>query len=108
MITAFGVNCNSLTEPDCEFRYWGKKVFEPAPIKNAFTFFAPKVMDFFSIPFFPRDVHHFFMTLFRKNVEYRTNNNERRKDFMDLLIQLIKLGHVEGDNEDGSRNISGT
>lgn len=108
MSTTFGVNCDSLTSPDCEFRYWGKRVFDPAPVKNTLSFFAPHLLYFLNVPFFPLDVRNFFMSIFKKNVDYRTANNERRKDFMDLLVQLMNKGCVEGDDDSAPAHISGT
>lgn len=97
MSVAFGISCNSFENPDNEFRYWGKKVFEPKPFWNALMFWAPQVLDLFSMPYTERGVTKFFTTMFRETVEYREANNVVRKDFLNLLMQLMKNGYVDPD-----------
>lgn len=99
MSTAFGIKANCMEQPDNEFRYWGKKVFELSPIWNALFMFAPQIMNFFSIPFTERGVTKFFTNMFRNNVEYRRTNNVVRHDFMQLLMQLMEKGYVEPDDD---------
>ena len=82
-------------------------MFELGAIKNAFTFFAPKVMDFFKIPILQNGTTNFFMRVFEETVNYRIANNVRRKDFLDLLMQLMKSGYVEEEDEKEAANISG-
>ncbi|XP_071576390.1 probable cytochrome P450 6a14 [Temnothorax nylanderi] len=106
MSTAFGIKSNCIKQPDNEFRYWGKKVFEEKPFWNALLIFAPQIMDFFSIPFTDRGVTNFFTKMFRDNVEYRQSHNVIRHDFMNLLIQLMEKGYVEPDDEEDITGIS--
>lgn len=110
MSTAFGVSCNTLENADHEFRYWGKKVFEPQPVKNAILIFAPQIYDFFSVPYTEKELTKFFMDTFRHNVEYRKSKNIVRKDFLNLLMQLMRNGVLEADGDeeqtDNSTNAS--
>ncbi|KAL6261403.1 hypothetical protein P5V15_006497 [Pogonomyrmex californicus] len=106
MSTAFGIKSNCLEQPDNEFRYWGKKIFEEKPFWNALLLFAPQIMDFFSIPFTDKGITNFFTKMFRDNVEYRRIHNVVRHDFMNLLIQLMEKGYVEPDDEKDITNIS--
>ncbi|XP_011865436.1 PREDICTED: probable cytochrome P450 6a14 [Vollenhovia emeryi] len=99
MSTAFGIKSNCIEQPDNEFRYWGRKIFEEKPLWNAMVMFAPQIMDFFSIPFTDRGVTKFFTKMFHDNVEYRQSHNVVRHDFMNLLIQLMEKGYVEPDDE---------
>ena len=101
MTTVFGVDCNTLHDVDSEYRYWGKQVFEPHNIKNAVGFFAPQILDFFSIPFNDVGVQKFFMTVFEETVKHRVNNNVKSHDFMDLIMQLMKKGY---DNETNGKS----
>lgn len=106
MNTVFGVNCNTLQNKDNEYRYWGKQVFEPHTFKNAIGFFAPQILHFFSIPFNDVGVQKFFITVFENTVKHRLNNNIKCNDFMDLIIQLMKKGHVSDDNDMTGESIS--
>ncbi|CAO1432966.1 unnamed protein product [Diamesa hyperborea] len=87
---AFGLECNSLEDPDSEFRKYGKKVFEMSPTR---------VLRFFLTSAFPNTSRNlgikstneepakFFTDAFIKTVEYREQNNIERNDFLQLLIQ---------------------
>jgi cytochrome P450 family 6 len=102
---AFGIDCNSLNDPETEFRVMGKKVFE-IPTR--------KLMNFIKFPFmltfkdFSRkiglkstneDVAKFFMKVVKDTLEYREKNNVQRNDFMNLLMQIKNTGKLEGSDE---------
>ncbi|XP_047354943.1 uncharacterized protein LOC124951156 [Vespa velutina] len=99
MSTAFGINCNCLEHPESEFRYWGKKVFEPKAFINTMMIFAPQIMEIFSIPLNDKGVSKFFLKVFEETVEYRNTHNITRRDFLNLIIQLMKDGYVKNDEE---------
>jgi len=98
---AFGLECNSLRDPDSKFREYGKKVFDVGPVqavKNAISLCIPEVLDIFKVPVTRSDVTDFFMNVVNETVKYRETNNVVRKDFMHLLIQLknnIKISDEE-------------
>lgn len=100
MSTAFGITCNSLENPNSEFRHWGRKIFQSMPIRNTLLMFAPKVMDLLSIPFTDKGVTKFFSSAFKETVEYREANNVTRPDFMNLIMQLMRRGYVDGDDDE--------
>ena len=106
MSAAFGITCDSLENPDNEFRYWGKKIFDPKPLWNALIVWAPQVFDFFSIPYTDKDVTNFFINVFKETVEYRESNNIERKDFLNLLMQLMRNGYVEADDNSEAANLA--
>ncbi|XP_011700645.1 PREDICTED: cytochrome P450 6k1-like isoform X2 [Wasmannia auropunctata] len=106
MSTAFGVKSNCIKEPNNEYRIQGRRLFDINPIWTALFVFAPQIMDTFSIPLTYRNVSSFYMNMFRKNAEYRQSHNIIRHDFMNLLIQLMKRGYVEPDDEKETINIS--
>lgn len=106
MSTAFGVDSNSLENPNSEIRFWGQKIFEPRPLWNTVSVFAPKIMDFFSLPFTDRGVIKFFIKTFTETIEYREANNVVRRDFMSLIMQLMKRGYVDADVGDDTPSIA--
>lgn len=94
---AFGINCNSLTDPNAKFRAMGKKVF--AKSRNSlivrllaanFKSLAQKL----HIKNVHDDVAKFFMDIVQETVEYREQNNINRNDFMDLLIGLKNMNKL--------------
>ncbi|CAD7079485.1 unnamed protein product [Hermetia illucens] len=90
---AFGVECNSLKDPNASFRYYGRKVMdEPhlSPIMQILTIQYPDLARKLHVRIIAKDVEQFFIESVRKTIDYREKNNVRRNDFMDLLIQMNK------------------
>ncbi|KYB26434.1 putative cytochrome P450 6a14-like Protein [Tribolium castaneum] len=82
---AFGLECNSLKDPDALFRKYGRKVFE---------------MDIWErLKMFTQFVLSHRVLLIKDTVEYREKNNVSRKDFMHLLLQLKNRGSVTDDDK---------
>lgn len=89
---AFGIECNSFTNPNAEFRRYGKKIFDPITklqaLRNAFAFSNQKLAQKLGISIWPRDVTHFFMNVVKDTVKFRETNNFVRKDMLQLMIEL--------------------
>lgn len=98
---AFGINCNSLKNPDSEFRQFGKKIFEPdfkRRMKNWLFFAVPRdILISLGVKQMNTEIERFFMDVVKNTVEYREKNNIHRKDFMQLLLQLKNQGKVNDD-----------
>lgn len=98
---AFGIDVDTISEPNHEFRENGRKIFA-STFLNAIRFFlkfiAPKLMPILHIKAIPREVENFMKTLVEQNLEYREKNNVIRKDFFQLLIQLRNGGSVQLDD----------
>ncbi|XP_055696549.1 cytochrome P450 6A1-like [Lutzomyia longipalpis] len=100
---AFGVECNSLKDPDAEFRRIGKKIFQFEGLEFLRIFFLtafPNVGRALKMKINKPEVSEFFMRLLKETVEYRERNNIKRNDFLSLLMQIMKTGKLEGDNTD--------
>lgn len=89
---AFGIECNSLKDPNAEFRRYGREVFgKPRHTPLIATFLAGGFKNTarkLHIKRLRDDVSEFFMKVVHDTVEYREKNNVNRNDFMDLLIKL--------------------
>ncbi|XP_052839472.1 LOW QUALITY PROTEIN: cytochrome P450 6a9-like [Drosophila gunungcola] len=89
---AFGIECSSLKDPpDAEFRVMGRRaVFEQRHgtigivVINCFQNLARRLHMKITI----EDAEHFFLRIVRETVFFREQNNIRRNDFMDQLIDL--------------------
>ncbi|KAH8355324.1 hypothetical protein KR093_010929 [Drosophila rubida] len=88
---AFGIECSSLKDPDAEFRLMGRRVITEQRygligiiVRNCFPKFAARIR----MKMTPADIEDFFMRIVKENVAYREQNNIRRNDFMDQLIDL--------------------
>ncbi|CAD7079521.1 unnamed protein product [Hermetia illucens] len=103
---AFGVECNSLKDPNAIFRYYGKKAMdEPpsSPLMQILAIHYPDLARKFHVRIIAKDVEQFFIESVRKTIEYREKNNIRRNDFLDLLIQINK---DEDKNDGQSKKLS--
>lgn len=67
-LTAFGIDTDSLNQPDAEFRIFGRKLFEPTfrdLVVGACQNMMPKLYTFFRVrnfKFFPKQIYKFFLT----------------------------------------------
>lgn len=108
---AFGVECNSVKDPNADFRKYGKLIVE----QNFWN--GLKIILFLTVPlaitrhlgikFMRNDVEHFFMTAVKDVVNYRDTNHIVRKDFMDLLIQIKNHGKISGEGETNGVAVKG-
>lgn len=99
--TAFGIECNSLKNPDTEFRRYGRYIFE----KPRNSFLKIQFMNMFielgrklKMKVFADDVREFFMGSLKETIRYRRENNVQRNDFLNMLMQNQK----DEDNRSGS------
>lgn len=93
--TAFGIHCNSISNPDNEFRRKSKKSFEPGlwlKFRLIFAFAYPKLARKLSVKITDTKLSEFFTNIVRQNIEYRKVNQIVRNDFFQLLMEM------EGDN----------
>jgi cytochrome P450 family 6 len=95
---AFGIQCNSLKNPDAEFRQWGKKFFDSS-IRNRVTGIlnrlCPRAMSWLRLSPMDPKASNYFRSTFKEVMMYREKNNITRNDFMQLLIQVknnVNLG----------------
>jgi len=90
---AFGIECNSLVNPNSEFYDMSRKVFQPSILASIrFALFANSKLLIKLLPFkwlFP-GVHRFFIDLMKETVHYRKTNSVERNDFVQLMMQLQK------------------
>ncbi|XP_076273986.1 putative cytochrome P450 6a17 isoform X1 [Rhynchophorus ferrugineus] len=86
---AFGIECNSLEEPNNDFRKYGKKAFEPNIRKFLKVFLIPHwILAKTGYKFSGEDVTEFFTNMVKETIRYRETNNIYRKDFMQLLLEI--------------------
>lgn len=99
---AFGIEVDTVNNPNDDFRVYGKKVLELEgwnAIRFAMLFITPKLMSFFRIKSIDASVEEFIKSMVKQTLEYREKHNVFRKDFFQLLIQLRNTGTVQLDDE---------
>lgn len=108
---AFGLESNSLKNPDTKFRFYGKRIIENSVwenLKMLSQFAFPKaLLEAVRYKISKPDVEKFIMGIVKKTVDYRENNNIFRKDFLHLLIQLKNKGTITDDDKISNGNTIG-
>lgn len=105
---AFGLNCNSFTDSNSEFREMGKRVFEPSVASNLrrrLRALPPFLLKLFHVRVHPQEMINFFTGVVNDVIDYREMNNVVRNDFLQLLIQLKNKGKIEDDGDIKSEHV---
>lgn len=103
---AFGIECNSLKDPNTEFRVYGKRIAnltQKELIINFLAFLFPSMAKFLGTRIVPKSVSDFFWNVIKTTVEYRTKNGVRRNDALQLLMDMMKQ---EGNSSEDSLTFS--
>ncbi|XP_053697496.1 probable cytochrome P450 6a14 [Sabethes cyaneus] len=96
---AFGIECNSMKDPDAQFRVMGRKIFKPSgKVKGFLTTSMPELARKLGVTIVNPEVSDFFMGAVRETIDYRVKNNIHRNDFMDLLIQMRSPDELKSDD----------
>lgn len=97
---AFGLEMNSISDPDAQFRKMGKKVFQldanmqiKILLMTSFRTLARKLR----MTLFSPEVANFFVKTIRETVTHRQENNIQRNDVMNLLMNMLD----DGSNDEG-------
>lgn len=91
---AFGIDCNSLKNPNAEFCVQGKKSFDLTKTQLAKLFFSqlfPNFSQFIKLRISDFELTEFFKKVVKETVDYRKSSGTRRNDYMQLLIDLDEL-----------------
>lgn len=90
---AFGIDCNSLKDPNTEFRVKGKRLFNltvPEMLRNFFGCFFPDAMRYLGVRLLPKEATDFFWNVIKENAAYRRKTGTRRNDAFQLLLDMLK------------------
>ncbi|XP_043475349.1 cytochrome P450 6k1-like [Leptopilina heterotoma] len=91
--TAYGLEVNSLNNPNAEFRKVGKRIFTYDIFRSLelnFIFIMPQLARLFDLRFFRGDGSAFLKKVFMETLNERERSGGKRKDLIDLLIELKK------------------
>ena len=97
---AFGLEMNSMKDPNSMFRKMGRKVFETPPLRTMKVLFMTTFKKFsvkLGLKLTQNDVSEFFLKSIRETVDYREANDIQRNDFMNLLLQIKNKGKINDD-----------
>lgn len=89
---AFGLDCNTLSNPDSEFRRTGQAIFAPrlrSTLLNLIRLFGfGRLLDVFRIRGMPSNIYDFFDNLLETTMEQHKHGKNSRNDFIALLVKL--------------------
>lgn len=108
---AFGIECDTLSNPENEFRKHGKKAID-ADLEmfvrvTATQSFPKELLRWLRFRMFKRQPTNFFRGIVHDVVKYRKRNNVYRKDFIQLLLQIKKNKNlVDSENIDSNEEAS--
>ncbi|EDW00887.1 cytochrome P450 6A1 [Drosophila grimshawi] len=88
---AFGLECNSLNDPNDQFCRLGQRTFqERRHGRLAFAFMQafPQLARRLHFKMVQDDVSAFFMSVVRETLDYRDKHQVQRNDFLNLLMEL--------------------
>ncbi|EAT32835.1 AAEL014924-PA, partial [Aedes aegypti] len=94
----FGLDCNSMRNPDEPFHKMGSKFFSKSwktSVRMLLAFVAPKVNRFLQLKLNDDDVEEYMLNLVRDTIAKREHGGEVRNDFIQLLVQLRNQVEVE-------------
>lgn len=89
---AFGLDCNTV-ESNNKLRYFGQESVAMPKLKLIILILAalfPNLAKKTHLKVLPKKISKFFMELITETVKYRNENNYKRSDFMQLMIDLQK------------------
>ncbi|KAI7815572.1 cytochrome p450 [Rhyzopertha dominica] len=89
---AFGINCNSLVNPEAEFLKFGKKAVKGGLRRLIlfiiFSLVPYRILHRLGMKVTRHDVAKFFMGVVKESVKLREDKAVYRKDFMQLLVEM--------------------
>lgn len=91
----FGIESNSLKNPDAEFRRYLRRVFDYSLRKGLFSitaFLAPHLQNFFRLKLVDNATTKFLREVTWSTVTYREKNNVVCYDYLDNLMEIRKRG----------------
>ncbi|XP_062540504.1 probable cytochrome P450 308a1 [Armigeres subalbatus] len=89
----FGVDAESFTNPNSEFRRVGLELFHPnsflTTVRTLLTLFAPKLASLLRLPFVPRHVDRWFRKLVNEIIRQRKQGEVKRQDLFQAMYDLL-------------------
>jgi cytochrome P450 family 6 len=103
---AFGIECNSLEDPDAEFRKYGKKIFGESVnlIKALMAAQFQTLARALGVKVLKDDITKFFLGAIESTIEAREKQNIKRNDFLNMMIDL--KNNIDPENQLTVREIA--
>ncbi|GLV36701.1 Cytochrome P450 6a14 [Carabus blaptoides fortunei] len=97
----FGLNCNSLKDPNTEFYHYAK-LFVNGTLSSSIKFILSAmfgtILNILKIRRIDRDVSNFFFNVLKSTIQYREANKIHRNDFVELFIKMKNNESIDDDD----------
>lgn len=106
---AFGLDCEALKNESSGLLEAGTAVFRMTPMETLKFFFENScsgIAKFFNMRVMNPKYTNFFIETVREAVKYREENNIKRPDFLNSLIQLKNTGTIDGEKVDNDKKLT--
>ncbi|XP_013112019.2 cytochrome P450 6a9 [Stomoxys calcitrans] len=106
---AFGIECNCLRDPKQKFYIMSKRALLENTLGSlgvAFRFSFPELARRLHMRDTVKDIEQFFMGIVRETMRYREENNVKRNDFMNLLLEMKNNKIVKNETGDDFTNLT--
>lgn len=108
-VCGFGINMDSLTDENSQFRWLGKRIFQRTPrdaLNAALKLIFPDLCK--HINFLAPELETSMVHLVRSILEERNYKHAGKNDFIDLLLELRQKGKMIGESIEKKKNADGT
>lgn len=88
---AFGLECNTLRDPNAEFRRIGRKIFAFSyriMLRIVLRLINPKLLTIIRVKMMSPDVEAFFFKMLQDTIKYKKSENKHRTDFLQSMIDI--------------------
>lgn len=106
---AFGLDLNSIKDPDALFYKMGQKIVNPPKTIVLRIFFLAVFKNFSkwcNLRLFPKFIGDFFLTSLAETIKNREANNIVRNDFLNLMMELKNYGKLKDEEGEASEKIT--
>nr|AIW79980.1 cytochrome P450 CYP6AX1v2 [Nilaparvata lugens]AIW79981.1 cytochrome P450 CYP6AX1v2 [Nilaparvata lugens] len=91
---AFGLQFNSLKNPESEFRRMGRDILRPSwrfKVRTFMRVISDSLPSLLGVKAFDKSKEDFFINLVNDTMKYREDNKVERNDFIQILMNLKKI-----------------
>lgn len=106
---AFGLDCQGLKSDDSKLLEASYKIFHLSGLESLRFLFLNSFPEFgrkFNMRLIDPSVSSFFIQTTKDAIKYRKNNNIKREDFLNSLINLMETGTIDGESIENDKKLS--
>lgn len=106
---AFGLDCEALANEESELLLTGNRIFRMSGLEMFRFFFVNSftgLSKWLNLKIMNQNCTKYFMETVRQAIKYREDNNIKRPDFLNSLIQLKNTGTIDGEKIENDKKLT--